>query len=144
MFRSLEQLLSVSVKVLIGNTEVHNDIDTFVAVELHNFVRVYSALRYIHMIHDVQHSCDAGTLQSLHIHLVKRIRTHEDAAISNLLEEELVEEVTISFVHPSVDDENLVGLAVEASLICAQLSSVIVRVFNCNCPFWVSLRYHSI
>ena len=119
VLRSLEQLLGVRVNVFISDTEVHNHVYAFVAIELHYFVRIYSSLRYIHLVHDVQHRCHAGGLKSLHIHLVQRIGSHEDAAISDLLEEKLVEEIAVSFVHPAVNDENLVGLAMEASLIGA-------------------------
>jgi len=55
----------------------------------------------------------------------------------------MIEEVSIGLVHPSIDDIHLVRLAIEAGLLGTEVTSVIVRVVNNNCPFWFTFRNDS-
>ena len=108
MLRSFEEVFGILVSILVRNTVIHYLINTFVSVELSHLSLIDSTLGYIHLVHDIQNCCDTSLLQSLNIHLIKWIRSHKDAAVSNLLEKELVKEITISLVHPTINNENLI------------------------------------
>ena len=59
--------------------------------------------------------------------------------ISDSLEEEIVQEIAIGFVQPSIDNPAFAGLSVETVLRSAHLTSIIVRIFNGNISLWISL-----
>lgn len=104
----VEQLLRVGVFVFIGHCVVYHHVDSLVAVELCDFIHIDSSLLDIESVHDIQDCSDSVGLKFLDIHFIKRVRSHKNSAIADLLVEEMVKEVTIGFVHPSIDDVNLV------------------------------------
>lgn len=103
-----EKLISVLVCLFIRDTIVDNNIDTFVSIELIHLFEVNLALLDIHLIHDIENCGYLTGLEALYIHLVQWVATKEYATVLDLLVEELIQEVTIGFVHPTVHNKHFV------------------------------------
>ena len=144
MVASLQKLLTIGLHIFVGNRVVDHLIDTLAPIELHDFVLVDITLPEIHSIHNIDNSRDTSTLDSLNIHVHSWIRSHEQICFSNSLEEELVKEVSIRLVQPSVDNEALVDFQMERLIDCTIFSSIFVRIFNFDLPHRLSFGKESI
>lgn len=115
-----------------------------ISVELIDLFAINTSLINVDLIHDIEDCGNTSTLKSLNIHFIKWIWSHEKIWISDSLEEEIVQEIAIGFVQPSIDNPAFAGLSVEPVLRSAHLTSIIVRIFNGNISIWISLGDKSI
>ncbi len=123
-------MISVFLLGIIRNVLVNYHIDTFLTVKLRHPIHICSSIYKVLTVLNVKNSCYSYMLKSLDFLFVDWIWSKENVLILNLVEKEIIDEVSISFVNPTIDDPDLVSIQLEVWLFWSKLSSIIFRILN--------------
>ena len=133
-------MISVLLLDIITYFLVNNDINTSTAVKLIHVILACTSVIEVLFILYVKNSCHTCLLQSVNFLFVNWVWSNQNIHFINLVEKEVVDEVSISFVNPAIDNPDLIGVQPEVRLSRAKLTFIFLWILNVQLPSWTSLN----
>jgi len=133
-------MISVLLLDIITYFLVNNDINTSTAVKLIHVILACTSVIEVLLILYVKNSCHTCLLQFINFLFVNWVWSNQNIHFINLVEKEVVNEISISFMNPAIDNPDLISVQPKVWLFRTKISFIVFWILNVQLPSWTSLN----
>jgi len=119
---------------------VNNNINPLISVKVWHFIWRCSSVNEVLIVLNVKNSSNTCLLQSMNFLFVNWVWSNKNIHRMNLVEKEIVNEISISFMNPAIDNPDLISVQPKVWLFRTKISFIVFWILNIQLPSWTSLN----